>query len=119
MLVQDLRSTLRNMYTAEQLIKLNEVLAGVGVSMEDSKNLEIIPEDQINNATHELALAMSGLSVLPWCLTVRTEAIIKSCFYRVSIFDDWYYMHASFYRPAAVEVYITANGVKTGGVMAG
>ena len=117
LLVCDLRSTLRKTYSAEQLKNLDEVLAGCGIDMEVSKHLEIVPEADIEHRVRELALEMSGLVVLPWCLLVDSQAVIDSCFYRINVFGDWMYFTASYYRPAAMEVFISVDGVKTGGVM--
>lgn len=116
-LVHDLRLTLQKTYTTQQLAELDHVLKGCGIDMEASKHLEIIPEADINERIKELALEMAGLDVLPWCLRIDEEAVIRSCFYGVVIFGDVFYMHSSFYRPAEVNIFITANGVETGGAM--
>jgi len=116
-LVSDLRTTLKKTYTDEQFKELDEALEGCGVNMQASRHLEIIPNDDMPELVKGLALEMSGLRVLPWCLKVDEKAVVDSCFYKVEIFGETYWMHASFYRPAAVEVCITVDGVMTGGVM--
>ena len=118
-LVGDLRLTLKKTYSVQQLAELDQVLAGLGIDMEASKHLEIIPEADISARVEELSLEMAGLSVMPWCMSVNTQAVIDSCFSKVTVFGEPYFFHSSFYRPAVVEVFITADGVRTGGVMAG
>ena len=118
-LIGDLLVTLKKTYSDLQLDELFLVMWGLGVDMKKSRHLEIIPEEDIQQQAKELALEMSGMKVLPWCLKIDTEAVIESCFAKVSIFGKTHYMFASLYRPAVVEVNITADGVKTGGVMAG
>ena len=116
-LVHDLRLTLQKSYTEAQLAELDCVLEGCGIDMIASKHLEIVPEADISERILELSLEMAGLSVLPWCLKIDEEAVIKSCFYKVNIFGESFFMYSSFYRPAEVEVFITADGVKMGGAM--
>ncbi len=119
MLVSDLRSTLNNMYSEEQLKELDEALIGIGIDMERSSHLEVIREIDLRYTVEELALEMSGLAVMPWYFELNYGAIIHSCFSKIIIFGDVYYMFASTVRPAVREVRITPNGVETGGVMAG
>ena len=115
LLVGDLRLTLEKIYTPVQLKELDNALAGCGIDMEASKHLEIIPEADISERVKSLALDMSGLIVLPWCLLVDEAAVIRSCFYRVKVFQDWYYFTASFYHPNETQIHITANGLSRGG----
>ena len=117
LLVCDLRMTLKNTYKEEQLKELDEILLGCGIDMEASKNLEIIPEADIEQRVEELAMEMADFDVLPWYLIVNTEEVIKQCFYRIDVFGEDMFFHSSFYRPTAVEVSIAVDGVKIGGVM--
>lgn len=116
-LVGDLRTTLKKLYTEDQLKELDEVLAGCGIDMEASQHLEIIPESNMRHALNELAKEMSGLGGIPWYLSVKEQALLDSCFYKVKVFEKYFWFHSSFNRPAVKQVHITANGVQTGGVM--
>lgn len=112
-LVIDLRTILKKTYNDALFKKLDEVLAGVGVDMQASRHLEIIPESRIKETLKTLAMEMAGLTVLPWCLLVNEELILKSCFSKITIFGEVYYMHSSFYKPNPCEVFITSSGVLT------
>lgn len=116
-LVSDLILTLKNTYEDDQFKELESMLAGCGIDLNESKHLEIIPAEDIEERVKELALEMSGLAVLPWCLKIDTQAVIDSCFYKIKVFGDDMFFHSSFYRPAAVEVSIAVDGAKTGGAM--
>ncbi len=118
-LVADLLIKLKEIYDTHQRKELDLALAGIGIDLDTSVHLEIVPENDIDWQVKELALEMCGLAVLPWCMTINEKLVRESCFSRVNIFGDWYFIAASLYRPAVVEVHITVDGVKTGGVMTG
>ncbi len=111
-LVQDLVIALKDLYDAHQLKKLDNTLAKVGINLNGSLHLEIIPEAQLDWALEKMVLELSGLKVLPWYLKVNREGMLKMCFRKVHIFGEVYYMHASACRLLGddVEIYITAKG---------
>ena len=111
-LVQDLVIALKDLYDAHQLKKLDITLAKVGINLNDSLHLEIIPEVQLDWALEKMALELSGLKILPWYLKVNREGMLKMCFRKVHIFGEVYYMHASACRVLGddVEIYITEKG---------
>jgi len=120
LLVRDIKQKLREIYNEHQMAALEKLAVERGIEW-GSDDLEIVPACDINERAISLAMAMSGLAAIPWCIVVNWEAttalVKRVSFTTISLFGDLYYAPASFYRPRTDMLYVSLDGVKIGGAM--